>query len=338
MKHANVAIFVPNLGCPHRCSFCDQRAITGQAAPPRPEDVVSAVRIAQDSLGENSRFAQIAFFGGSFTAIERGYMLSLLKAAAPFVWDKRFAGIRISTRPDALDKEILALLKAYGVTAIELGAQSMDDRVLLLNRRGHTARQVEDAASLVRRSGFSLGLQMMTGLFGDTVQGAMETAEKLAALNPDTVRIYPALVMKNTELAQKYRAGEYRPTPLSEAVALCGGLLEFFEDRGIRVIRLGLHSTPELRQNLLAGPWHPAFRELCESGLFLKRLLAYLAAHDIPPGEITVAVNPRRVSRATGQNRQNLSALLSLGYRARIAADPNIEQNAFALRTKSESR
>ena len=338
MKHANVAIFVPNLGCPHRCSFCDQRAITGQAALPGSQDVVSAVRTALDSLGENSRFAQIAFFGGSFTAIERGYMLSLLKAAAPFVWDGSFAGIRISTRPDAVDDEILALLRAHGVTAIELGAQSMDDRVLSLNRRGHTARQVEEASSLVRRGGFSLGLQMMTGLFGDTARGAERTAEKLAALKPDTVRIYPALVMKNTELAEKYRTGEYCPMPLAEAVTLCGGLLDFFESRGIRVIRLGLHSTPELRENLLAGPWHPAFRELCESGLFLKKLLGYLKTYGIPPGEITVAVNPRCVSRATGQNRRNLSALLAFGYRARIVADRNIEQNAFALRTKSESR
>lgn len=176
MKHANVAIFVPHNGCPHQCSFCNQRSITGQQVQPTPQDILSAIQVAKSSQNAQIRETEIAFFGGSFTAIERSYMCALLNVAAPFVKDKTFSGIRISTRPDAIDDEILTLLKQYGVTSIELGAQSMDDSVLVHNQRGHTAEQVRTASRLIKSYGFSLGLQMMTGLYGDTVNGARDRA------------------------------------------------------------------------------------------------------------------------------------------------------------------
>lgn len=332
MKHANVALFVPHNGCPHQCSFCNQRSITGCQTQPAPQDVLNAVQIAKNSLGTDTRQAEIAFFGGSFTALERGYMVSLLEAASPFVKDGTFAGIRISTRPDAIDGEILALLKKYGVTAIELGAQSMDDRVLSRNGRGHTAKQVEQASERIKESGFSLGLQMMTGLFGDTAQGAVETAHKLAALRPDTVRIYPTIIMRGTELGEKYLAGEFHTLSLDETVSLCAGLLDFFESRGISVIRLGLHSSPDLERDMLGGPWHSAFRELCESHRLLQKMSIFLKENHTPKGYIIIGVNPKTVSAAVGQRKSNLTALKELGYEAKIVQDESVKINDFIIK------
>lgn len=340
MKHANVSIFIPHAGCPQQCSFCNQRSITGQTQPTTPEQVKDTLERAAEHLKEKSHFAEIAFFGGSFTAIERSYMLSLLEAAAPFVRDKMFTGIRISTRPDAIDDEILMVLRQYGVTVIELGAQSMDDRVLRQNHRGHTAEQVRNASKQIKKAGFSLGLQMMTGLWGDSVSGALQTARDIAQLDPDCVRIYPAIIMRDTELAERYLSGEYIPMTLEQSVELCGTLLEFFEERNIPVIRLGLHSTPELLRDRLAGPWHPAFRELCESRLFVRRLENVFTSQRISPGFFEIRVAPSWVSRAVGQKKCNVAELSALGYTVQIKPDPSVEPADFVLRsqTQPESR
>lgn len=321
MKHANVGIFVPHNGCLHQCSFCNQWSITGQCEQPSPQDVRQAAEIAKKTLKGRSQEAEIAFFGGSFTAIDENYMLSLLQAAFPYIEDGAFSGIRISTRPDAIDSRILNLLKEYRVTAIELGAQSMDDNVLLFNRRGHTADQVKRASELIRQYGFSLGLQMMTGLWRDTKEGAIRTAQELIRLSPDTVRIYPTIVMEHTLLAEKYRAGEYVPMSLEEAIDLCSKLLYLFEDAQISVIRLGLHSTPQLEAGKIAGPYHPAFRELCESRQFFKKVRDWLQLQKIPCGLITLKINPRYRSRAVGCNKKNLLEWKRLGYQITIVED-----------------
>lgn len=228
MPHANIAIFVPHAGCPHQCIFCDQRGISGAQSIPGSGEVAAVLAKAAKSLGESTRSGEIAFFGGSFTAIPRREMLRLLGAAQPFLGPGGFAGIRISTRPDAVGDEVLGLLAQYGVTAIELGAQSMDDAVLAASSRGHTAAAVADACRRIQAHGFSLGLQMMTGLPGDSDRGAVATAQAFAALQPDTVRIYPTLVLRNTPLADLYEAGGYVPQSLDAAVSLCAGLLELF--------------------------------------------------------------------------------------------------------------
>lgn len=333
MRHANVALFIPNNGCPHACSFCSQKSITGHTVQPSPRDVTEAAETALRSLGPAAKSAEIAFFGGSFTAVERGYMLSLLEAAAPYVKSGAFSGIRISTRPDGIDPEILRLLKSYGVTAVELGAQSMDDRVLALNGRGHTAAQVASAAALIRAAGLSLGVQMMTGLYGDTPEGAWKTAGRLAALGPDCARIYPTVVLRGTKLGELFLSGEYRPPELEETVGLCAGLLDFFEARGIPVIRLGLHASPELERDRLSGPWHPAFRELCESRRLLKRMEAELSEDTVPKGAITLRVNPRSVSAAIGQKKCNLRALSALGYPAAVKQDASVPERCFVIET-----
>ena len=205
-KHVNVGLFVPHNGCPHQCSFCNQRAISGQSKQVTPEDVDKAVEIAMKN--PDSKGGEIAFFGGSFTAIDRRTMTELLAAAYSYVEDGSFKGIRISTRPDAIDGEICRILKSYGVTAVELGAQSMDDNVLRLNRRGHTAEDVVNASKMLKSFGFELGLQMMTGLYGSSDDDSIDTAKKIIALNPATVRIYPTVVIGGTELAELYKSGE----------------------------------------------------------------------------------------------------------------------------------
>ncbi|MDD6022533.1 MAG: elongator complex protein 3 [Acutalibacteraceae bacterium] len=321
-KHTNIALFVPHLGCPHRCSFCNQKSISGCAKQITPDDEGYAVETALKS--GDCADAQIAFFGGSFTAIDRDYMISLLEKAHEYIKDGRVGGIRISTRPDCIDSDILTVLKQYGVTAIELGCQSMDDEVLRLNNRGHDSGAVERASKLIKAFGFELGHQMMTGLYGSTDEKDKETAEKLIALRPDTVRIYPTVVLENTELCEKYRSGQYAPQSLEEAVGLCSELLKMFNSAGIPVIRLGLHSGGNVEEGFVAGVYHPAFRELCESRIYLDKALALLKG--VPEGEIEMTVSDKFVSQALGQKKSNIKKLNALGYKCRVIQDPAMKK------------
>ena len=314
-RHSNIAIFVPHIGCPNMCSFCNQRHITGIHRAPRPQDVINAVNTAVSSCGYNSSSTEIAFFGGSFTAINRNYMIDLLQAAYQFVKDGTVSGIRISTRPDAIDDEILLLLKRYGITSIELGAQSLNDNVLKLNNRGHSSQDVINASNLIKKHGFSLGLQMMTGLYGDCDDFAIKTAEEIIKLKPDTVRIYPTIVLKNTDLAALYIDNKYKPQTLENAVELCARLLKMFEGENIKVIRLGLHSIEE--NSYISGPWHPAFSELCYSKIYFnvaKKLLN-------EKGNYTLYVNQSAISKMIGQRKGNINELKKLGFDCVVKAD-----------------
>lgn len=326
MKHVNVALFVPHEGCPHRCSFCNQRSISGQTARTSPGDVDSAVAEAVASGKVSSESSEIAFFGGSFTAIPREYMISLLNAAEKYVADGTFKGIRVSTRPDAVDREICDILRSYRVSAVELGAQSMDDNVLALNRRAHTSADVVKAARLLKEYGFETGLQMMTGLYGGSAEESLETARDIAALEPDTVRVYPTVVMEDTELAALCRAGKYIPPTLGEAVELCSRLLEFFESRHIRIIRLGLHSGGGVEDGYVAGAYHPAFRELCESEIYCRAAFRALAEAGITGGRTALCVPPDAVSKMAGQHRSNLIKLKNNGFLCSVRADGNVKK------------
>lgn len=321
MNHANISIFVPHVGCPNQCSFCNQRSISGVQTVPDAAFVTKTCKDALKNLGEHSAEAEIAFFGGSFTAINRELMVSLLEAAFAYVQTGSFKGIRISTRPDAINDEILFLLRRYGVTTIELGAQSMDDEVLRKNLRGHTAQDVINASHLIQQHGFELGLQMMVGLYGDTPETALQTAKKLIALRPQTVRIYPTVVIKHTMLAELYEQGAYSPISVQEAVQISAKLLELFENSGIRVIRLGLHASDLLEHDLLAGGYHPAMRELCEAELFAKSIFTVIKQHNIPQGDICIKIPKGCISKAIGQHKSNLKALLNCGYRAKFIED-----------------
>ena len=329
MKHANVAFFVPMVGCPHRCSFCDQNSITGESGIPTPEEVDKTLKKAARELHGFSEKAEIAFFGGSFTMIPRELMLSLLAPAKKWIDRKAFSGIRISTRPDAIDEEVLSVLKEYGVTFIELGAQSCNNAVLEKNRRGHTFEDTQKAAQLIREAGFSLGLQMMTGMPGSTKEDDILTAARFAALKPDTMRIYPTLVLKNTLMAKWFEDGEYVPQTVEEAAAECAELLDIFELYKINVIRLGLHAEGSLEENLLGGPYHPAFREICESLRFRKKIAPMLTR--LPKGSYILKVAPSEVSKCSGQHKSNVEHWLSLGYAVRIVPDNNLNPGDFEV-------
>ena len=330
-KHKNLSIFVPHEGCPNQCSFCDQKKISGTQNPPAPRQVTALCDEFLPHTKEEGASYEIAFFGGSFTAIDREYMLALLQAAWPFVKSGRASGIRCSTRPDAIDDEILTILKQYGVTSIELGAQSMQDDVLKVNLRGHSTEDVFRASALIKQYGFSLGLQMMPGLYGcdDYMACAVDTAEKFIQIMPDTVRIYPTLILKDTLLEKLYQKGMYTPLTISEAVEICAVLVKMFNDKNIRIIKMGLHADTGMENSLVAGPYHPALKELVQSKLWCDRFMADLSA--LPQGQYTIFVNPRQHSQATGQKKANIAFMAQQGYRVTVRQDKNINTDDYKI-------
>lgn len=323
MKHANISLFVPHQGCPHQCSFCNQKTISGSVKELTPVEVrETLLKAIEDGIDPEN--TEIAFFGGSFTAIDREYMISLLEETKPFIEQGNFCGIRVSTRPDAIDQEVLKILKEYKVTSIELGAQSTDSDVLLLNHRGHTRDDIIKASHLIKKNGFSLGLQMMTGLLGDTPEKSVKTAEDIIALKPDTVRIYPTIVLDGTSLGELYKRGEYKPQTVEEAAELCAVLLKRFHDEAITVIRLGLHSGGNVEEGYLAGPYHPAFGELCESKIYLRIAREKLSKQSplerknicslTEKKQTILYVNDREISKMIGQKGFNKTALKRKGW------------------------
>lgn len=310
---ANVAIFVPHNGCPNKCSFCDQRHITGCVSQPDANDVKNTLEIALNSLKEKSYESEIAFFGGSFTAIDRKYMLELLESTREYI--DKFKGIRISTRPDAIDDEVLYVLKNYNVTSIELGAQSMVDSVLLANMRGHSAEDVIKASGLIKSYGFSLGLQMMTGLYKSNDELDIFTAQEFIKIKPETVRIYPTVVLENTTLAELYKEKQYNPPDVGEACRLCAKLIPMFEKAYIKIIRVGLHDSETLKSNMIGGAFHPAFRELCEAQIYLDKIITEIDLKNINLGDVKIYVPKSDLSKAIGQKGINKQRLISLGFK-----------------------
>ncbi len=314
MKKTNISIFIPHIGCPHRCSFCDQKSISGEQKAPTAAEVTALLEEQAEHLRSLGMCAEIAFFGGSFTAIPRGYMSELMAAAGAAVKKQPevYCGIRCSTRPDCIDEGLLKELKEGGMTAIELGAQSMSDEVLAANQRGHTAEDVRRASALIKQSGISLGLQMMTGLYMDSEDAVLHTMREFIALSPDTVRIYPTVILEGTRLSALYKSGEYSTFTFDDTVQLCAKLLREFTANDIRVIRMGLHAGEDVERAMLGGVYHPAFREICESRIFLEDALERLSK--LPKGSYTLLTDPRNISRAVGQKRCNIAELTKHGY------------------------
>lgn len=328
MTHSNISVFIPHKGCPNCCSFCNQRTISSTQEPP---DASAVTKILSDACPKlkNPSETEIAFFGGSFTAVERSYMISLLEAAQPFLKEFCLKGIRISTRPDKIDSEILGILKKYNVTAIELGAQSMRDEVLNANDRGHTSDDVRKASALIKQSGFELGLQMMTGLYKASPEDDVYTAGEIIKLAPETVRIYPTVILGGTKLADLYQSGVYKTVPFEEEAELCAKLMEMFEQNGIRVIRLGLHASEGVEEQAVGGYYHPAMREVCLGIRFKKAIEEAL----VEKGSYKVFVHPKAVSMAVGQKKCNTEYFKSKGYDIKICADKSI-QALYDIRTE----
>lgn len=308
MKHSNLSVFIPHLGCPNDCSFCNQHTITGRQKAPTAREVEEQLSAAMQTLKNPMEQTEIAFFGGSFTAVEERYQHDLLDIAARFVRQYGLKGIRISTRPDKVDLKTLETLKAYGVTAIELGAQSLNDTVLQLNHRGHTRQDILEAVERIRRLGFELGLQIMVGLYGDSVEICSETASLLLDLCPDTIRIYPTVILKGTHLEQLFCCGNYLPMSLEEAIEVCSEMLLQFHRKGIRVIKCGLHASREVEAEMVGGIYHPAFKELCENRIYFH-LAENLLRQSQLPSKVVLLVGKGMLSKMLGQKRRNLISL-----------------------------
>lgn len=302
-----IPVFVPHLGCPHNCIFCNQRRISGSPEPATAETVINAIENAA-ALTPMGTKRQLAFYGGSFTAIPAAAQEALLAAAKPYLDSGVISSIRLSTRPDAIDETVLSRLKKYGVQTVELGAQSLDDEVLYLSGRGHTAQEVEDASKLIKKSGFNLILQMMTGLPGDTEQKSIETASKIIALKPDGVRIYPTAIVRDTGLFDMWKAGKYKEHTVEDAVEVCSKLVPMFENAGIPIIRMGLNPTDELSGgSAVGGAYHPALGEMVHSRIMRNKAEELLA--DCEGKNVTLGVNKSDISKMTGQHRCNIDWL-----------------------------
>ena len=309
-RNSIIPVFVPHLGCPNDCVFCNQRRISGHTEPATAQTVRTAIENAA-ALSPKGAKRQLAFYGGSFTAIPVAEQTALFEAAKPYLDDGTISSIRLSTRPDAIDVETLARLKKYSVQTVELGAQSLCDKVLWLSNRGHTAKEVEDAARLVKQAGFELILQMMTGLPGDTDESCVETAKKIIALRPDGVRIYPTVIVRDTELYDMWKAGTYKEHTVSDAVRVCAKITRLFDEAGIPIIRMGLNPTEDLSGgDAVGGAYHPALGELVRSRMMLDKAVQLLDGIE-PDKHVVLGVNRSDVSKMTGQHRCNAEALKS---------------------------
>ena len=300
-----IPIFVPHAGCPNQCVFCNQKRISGSLFPVSEEDVRFALSQADLSPG-----LEVAFYGGSFTAIPEEKQNALLEAVQPFRENGLVSSIRLSTRPDAIDEGILERLKIFGVRTIELGTQSMCDDVLMESGRGHTSQDTVNASRIIRKAGLSLILQMMTGLPGSSDEKDIYTARRIAELKPDGVRIYPTVIIRDTPLEELWHAGKYAEHTVDDAVRVCAAILPVFEEADIPVIRLGLNPTEELSHGAVAaGAYHPALGELVRSRIWLEK--ARILLRGVKSGEkVTLCTAERNISAVTGQHRGNIDVLV----------------------------
>ena len=314
MKYGMIPFFIPHVGCPHVCTFCNQSRITEVSGIGylTPEYITSTI---QDYVGESNsdKYWEVCFYGGSFSAINQDLQRQLLLPAYEALKAGRIDGIRCSTRPDAVSDRQLELLRSYGMNTIELGVQSMDDTVLSLAKRGHTSNDVKLAVKQLRKFGFTVGLQLLPGLLGDSWDTIMKTAVEISQLQPDFVRIYPVLVIENTELAEQYKAGIYEPLSLEQALQYCSFLKTWFESHQIIVIRTGLQSTEELDagHSLLAGPYEPAMGELVTNEQWRQRIEHCLDEHteyfNNPVRAITISYPRNLTSKIRGLKKRNLT-------------------------------
>lgn len=312
-----IPVFVVHEGCPHRCSFCNQSSITGEEqSSEKPETVAGTIREWLGYSAEAER-VQVAFYGGSFSCLPLERQHQLMAAVEPFLSSGEVESIRLSTRPDCLSQAGCDDLYQWGVRTVELGCQSMDDDVLKVTRRGHTAEQSTIAAGLIRERGMELGLQLMVGLPGETSRSFLRGIEKVIRLRPDFVRLYPALVVSRTEMANMYDNGGYSPLSMNKAVALSCRAYDAFQEAGIRVVRMGLQPSEALEKNIVAGPYHPAFGEQVRARSWFKRARRLLSS--CPVGnDVRVSISNRDLSSFVGPARANIKRLEQLGLASRL--------------------
>ena len=338
-KQYIIPIFVPHQGCPNDCVFCNQRKISGQMEEITENDVREIIEYYLELFKEKDAYKEVAFFGGSFTGIDIEKQNKFLSIAYEFVKSKQIDGIRISTRPDYIDRQTLKRLKKFKVKTIELGVQSTNNYILAKCKRGHTFEDVKRASRLIRLYGFKLGHQMMVGLPETNRLDELNTAHDLAKLKPKMIRIYPVLVIRGTELEEMYKNGEYEPLELSQTVEICKELTKFFEKKKIKVIRIGLQTTdtiisPEQAgSEVVAGPYHENIRQLVDSLYYYEKIIEKIRKINVKAKEIEIVVNPQIVDSVVGYKHQNFDKLKKL-----YNLDVKIKQNAKFNLKKIEVR
>lgn len=315
IKQYVIPIFVPHLGCPNDCVFCNQTKISGQKTNVTKEDVKRIINYYLENLKEPDKTIEVAFFGGSFTGIEEEKQNELLEAAYEFIKEGKVDSIRISTRPDYIDKNTLKRLKKYKVKTIELGVQSANNYILKKAERGHTFEDVKKASRLIRWNGFKLGHQMMVGLPESTKIDEINTAKALIKLKPKMVRIYPVLVIKGTKLEKDFENGTYKPLTVVQAVEICKELVRMFDNKHIDVIRVGLQNTDEITNpdietsEVVAGPYHPAFRQLVESSMWYDAIVEKIKKLNVKVKKVQVEVNSEDINNVIGHKKENVLKL-----------------------------
>lgn len=303
-SHYIIPIFVPHEGCPHNCVFCNQGTITGNEEIVDENYTEDIIEDYLKTIDTSNSIVEVSFFGGTFTAIDKVKQKKLLKVAKEYKDKGQINFIRLSTRPDYIDDDILTNLKDYGVDIIELGIQSMDEEVLIKSGRGHSEEDVYKASKLIKEYGFTLGHQIMLGLPGDNFQKDIQTTEKVISMQPDICRIYPALVVKNTPMETMYNTGIYKPYSLKEAVVICKIVYGMLISNGINVIRVGLQPTEEINvgREIIAGPFHPAFRELVESSILNDMIYEALSEEEIE--DLYIEINSRDLSKLYANKKE----------------------------------
>jgi len=331
MKHFTIPIFVPELACPNRCIYCNQFKITGLKHIPDIDTARDIIEKYLKTIPRNNSEIEIGFFGGNFTGLKIALQKAYLDLAKSYVNNNNgcIQGIRMSTRPDYISKAKLQFLKNYPITTIELGVQSTDKDVLQISERGYDFPIVEKASALIHQFGFKLGLQMMIGLPSDTFEKSMKTAHEIARLGATEARIYPTLVIKETQLETLFRNHHYSPLSLEQAIDWSTELLCFFEQHNVRVIRLGLHPSEELTecQSIVAGPFHPSFRQLVETEIW-KKEFQKIQSPDFVRG-ITLEIAPAQLGNAAGYGGCNRKILTERFKNVRLKGNTDMEGRKF---------
>jgi len=303
IRKYNIPVFIPHLGCPNDCAFCNQKKITGRDTDITFDDVRKLISESLSTVKENSE-TEVAFFGGSFTGLDKELQKGFLSVANEFF--PKIHGIRLSTRADYINEEVVEMLKAYNVTAVELGVQSTDEDVLKKNLRGHSFDRIKKASELLKSYGFELGLQMMIGMYGSDFEKDIKTALDIISLNPATTRIYPTVVLKDTKLEEYYNQGIYKPYTVEEAAECAKSVYRLFEENNITVLRIGLHSSDELENGaIVAGPYHPAFGEIVQNLIYRDKIEEDIIKNNISDSDYIVEVKNKDVSKAVGQKKSN---------------------------------
>ena len=338
-KQYIIPIFVPHLGCPNDCVFCNQKSISGQQKMITKEDIEKTIDFYLKNIRDREAKKEVAFFGGSFTGIEIEKQEEFLQTAYKYIKQGKIDSIRISTRPDYINKKILKMLKKYKVETIELGVQSANDYILKQSHRGHTFEDVKKASKLIRWYGFKLGHQMMVGLPESTRIDEINTAKELIKLKPKMVRIYPVLVIKNTKLEKEFLEEKYRPLTVVQAVEICKELVAMFNKKRIEIIRIGLQNTDTITDpneegsEVVAGPYHPAFRQLVESGLWYDTIVSKIKQLNVKVKKVEAIVNPQDANNVIGHKRENIEKLKEMYTLDLIVKqDENIKQGKLELK------